>query len=133
MGSLTSNVEARPEPIVAEGAQVDILGEASQLRVAEIRPVQHRERVEDEDEGQEAVVEFADDGRFFVGRGRRLKGFFAFRRGFEGNLLHVDGGVACGPLGLEGFDVDHDVEVFWGRELYGSRFSSGLEPLFQSS
>lgn len=64
------DIEDGAQPVVLKARQVDVLLHARQARVAQIAAVEHGEHVEEEDERDQAVVELADDGRFFLRGGR---------------------------------------------------------------
>lgn len=60
------DVENRSEQVVAIPRDVYVLGHAGEFGVAEVGAVEDGEGVEDEDEGEEATVEFAADVAFFL-------------------------------------------------------------------
>jgi hypothetical protein len=53
------------QPIIPPPTQVNRILETRKLRIAQIRAVQHAQRVQQEHKRQQAVVEFTEDGVFF--------------------------------------------------------------------
>lgn len=70
------DVEDGAEEVVALAGDVDVLLHAGEAGVAEVAAVEHGEAVEDEDEGEEAAVEFADDLLLFGGGRGEERAFF---------------------------------------------------------